>query len=282
MDYIEFSTPLKGKIAHTDDILTAYLAEIGFESFTNVDFVYAAYIPSHLFDAKTLTNTIIEIENHIGKIHYTTKNIQHTNWNALWESDYEPVVIDNNFIIYAPFHTIDTKQYRYPICISPKMSFGTGHHETTTLMLQNISTLTFENTKVADCGCGTGVLAIAASKMGAASVLAFDNDPICIENTQENILLNTCENIKTEIDTLTILQANTYDIVLANINRNILSQNMAVLSKSLKNDGKLIISGFFIQDTEILSALALQYNLNVVSLNTKNDWASIIFKKHDN
>lgn len=279
MDYLELTIDLHGKQAFADDIITAQLAEIDFESFTCEDRIYKAYIQSELYNKELVEYTLQAIEKHLGTIEYTVNAIETINWNAQWESQFEPVDVDSQIIIRAPFHTIDTSKYKYDIIIEPKMSFGTGHHETTYLVLQHLLSIDCKAKRVADCGCGTGVLGITASIMGAAYVYAFDYDPICIENTIENCAKNSISNIETEIGVVSLLNNTQFDILLANINRNILVQNMHFFSQALNNGGYLILSGFYEKDMPIVEKHTLQNNLKFVSFNAKNNWVSMIFCK---
>lgn len=279
MDYLELHIDLQGKQAFADDIITAQLADIGFESFTCDDRQYKAYIQTALFDKILVESTIKEIEIHLGTLPYSIKSIETVNWNAQWESQFEPVEVDSKIIIRAPFHLIDTAPFTYDIIIEPKMSFGTGHHETTYLVLKNMLSLNFANKRVADCGCGTGVLGIAASLMGASEVFAFDYDPICYENTIENIEKNAITNMKAETGVVSIIEGKEFDILLANINRNILVQNMHFFSQALSNGGYLIVSGFYQKDMPIVEKQALQNHLKFVSFNAKNNWVSVVFCK---
>lgn len=279
MDYLELHIDLQGKQAFADDIITAQLADIGFESFTCEDRQYKAYIQSTLFDQAELEITIHEIETHLGSLPYTIQPIETINWNAQWESQFETVEVDSKIIIRAPFHSIDTSTFEYDIIIEPKMSFGTGHHETTYLVLQNMIALDFSNKRVADCGCGTGVLGIVASRMGASHVFAFDYDPICYENTIENIEKNAIANMTAQTGVVSLIEGKEFDILLANINRNILVQNMHFFSQALSNGGYLIVSGFYQKDIPIVEKQALQNDLKFVSFNAKNNWVSVVFCK---
>ncbi|MCL2327824.1 MAG: 50S ribosomal protein L11 methyltransferase [Bacteroidetes bacterium] len=279
MDYLEFSTNLQGKIPFAGEILTAQLAEIGFESFSNEENrSYKAYIQKNDFDQQALTELIETIEEHLGELKYTITELETVNWNAEWEAQFEPVEINSSILIKAPFHTIENEQkFRYIIEIEPKMSFGTGHHETTSLVLQTMLDLDFTGKTVADCGCGTGVLAIAALQVGAQSAYAFDYDPLCYENTLENKVRNNAENLTIEQGDLSLLEGKTFDIVLANINRNILAHNMHYLAKALKPNGQLVLSGFYEHDIEFLLEKTAQFGLRYQSCKVENKWAAVQF-----
>ncbi len=281
MDYLEFSTSLQGKIPFADEILTAQLAEIGFESFAGEENrVYKAYIQKQDFDSQALSLLIAQCEEYLGEVKYTVAEMETINWNAEWEAQFEPVEIGETILIKAPFHAIENEaKYRYIIEIEPKMSFGTGHHETTSLMLQTMLNLDFSDKTVVDCGCGTGVLAIAALQMGAQSVCAFDYDPLCYENTLENKTRNNAENLSIEQGDLSLLNGKTFDIVLANINRNILAHNMHYLANALKPNGTLVLSGFYEHDIEFLLEKTAQFGLIYQSHKVENNWTAVVIQK---
>ena len=279
MNYIEFNTDLQGKLPFANDVITAQLAEIGFESFTSEGRKYQAYIQEPLFNQEQLNGAVILIEEIIGAIEYATTTIIAKNWNAEWESQFEPVTVDNSIIICAPFHTLDTSAFTYDIIIEPKMSFGTGHHETTFLVLQSMLNIDFKGKTVVDCGCGTGVLGIAASLMGASQVFGFDYDPLCYENTIENIEKNKITNMDVALGGVDIISGKKFDIILANINRNILVQNMHFFAQSLPVGGSLIMSGFYEKDVEIVKKQSLENDLKFVSFNSKNNWSTILIQK---
>ncbi|MDR1762267.1 MAG: 50S ribosomal protein L11 methyltransferase, partial [Bacteroidales bacterium] len=241
-----------------------------------------AYIQKQDFDQQLLTELIGNIEEHLGKLTYTITELETVNWNAEWEAQFEPVEIDASILIKAPFHTIaDEQKFRYLIEIEPKMSFGTGHHETTCLMLQTMLNMDFIGKTVADCGCGTGVLAIAALYMGAQSAYAFDYDPLCYDNTLENKARNNAENLIVEQGDVSLLEGKSFDIVLANINRNILAHNMHYLAATLKPNGFLVLSGFYEHDIDFLLEKTSQFGLNYCSHKTKNNWTAVLMNnKH--
>ncbi|MFO7868600.1 MAG: 50S ribosomal protein L11 methyltransferase [Bacteroidales bacterium] len=277
MNYIEITFSLKGKKAFTHDIITAYLSEIDFESFTEDIYNLYCYIPESKFDEHQFSEVVSDLQQIVGECSVSKKEIPYINWNQKWESQFEPVFVDDFCVVRAPFHE-NFSGYTYSITIAPKMSFGTGHHETTFLILQYISQLDIAGKKVADCGCGTGVLGILAAKCGAHSVFAFDNDPICYENTIENSELNQVNNVFVECGNLQLLREK-YDIVCANINRNVLIAHMAILSESLYTNGILIMSGFYEKDMPLVKEHALQNKLKFVYYNTKNNWTITVFSK---
>src|SRR5690606_22634922 len=200
------------------------------------------------------------------QIQYTAANIEEENWNATWEEDFKPISIGNFCYIRADFHPPLTSFYQHEIIITPKMSFGTGHHETTQLVIQQMEQLDFNNKTVFDFGTGTGILAILAELLGADKILAIDNDKWSIENSMENINRNHCHNITVSgKDILEIDPAATaFDIILANINRQILTQYMLQLSSLLNTKGQIIISGFLEEDIKVLAPVIQNNNLVVL------------------
>mgnify|MGYP000924382997 CR=1 FL=1 len=278
MDYLDFSADLQGKPAFADEIVTAQLAEIEFESFTFENREYHAYIQQDLYNEEIFNQTITYIQECIGQFSFSIVPIETKNWNAEWELSFEPVTVENSVIIRAPFHTVN-QSYTYDIVIEPKMSFGTGHHETTFLVMQQMLQMSFDSKTVADCGCGTAVLGILASKMGAKSVYAFDYDPLCSENSDENAIKNSIKNMQVALGGLDLLADKKFDVLLANINRNILTHNMHYLSTALNQGGSIIMSGFYEKDIPIIKKSALENGLKFVSFNTKNNWSTTVFVK---
>lgn len=202
------------------------------------------------------------------------------NWNEEWEKNFSPVVVNDTCIIRAPFHDIE-KKYTYDIIIMPKMSFGTGHHDTTWLMCKNMLDFDFKNKTVFDMGCGTGVLAILAKKLGATNISGNDIDEWSVENAIENCAANNCSDIKVVEGDSDLLSSkpNLYDVILANINKNVLKSYIPDLAKSLKTGGYLFISGFFKTDCEELINLASSHYLKLYKQELKSDWAVIMFEK---
>lgn len=269
MDYIE----LKIEITPTDlgrDIIIAELAEIGFESFVEFDNGVDAYIQEPIFDENELKK-LFSFNHNEFKVSYLVKKIADQNWNEVWEQNFEPINVDDVCYVLAPFHEKKTN-FKYDIVIEPKMSFGTGHHETTHLMIQELIKMDLKNKTVLDMGCGTGVLAILAEILGANTVLAVDIDDWAYQNTIENVLRNNCKTIHTVKGGAECIENHTFDVIIANINRNILLQDIKNYTNSLNTKGHLLLSGFFSSDMEVLLEETTKYNLKLTAINHKNDW----------
>ena len=278
MDYIELECKIESEISLVSDILTAHLGEIGFDSFSDTETGILAYIPVHLFDMERIKNIKITINDELCKINYTSKKIETVNWNKEWEKNYDPIIVSNECIVRAPFHTFDEK-YKYDVIINPQMSFGTGHHETTYLILKELLNLELTNKTVLDMGCGTGILAILASMRGASTITAIDNDDWVIDNLTENIKLNNINNIEIELGDFSIKFPHIYDVIIANINRNALLEGIASLADVIKENGTLILSGLYVEDKNAIIEEAEKYSFSFVSQSIKKNWIALKFNK---
>lgn len=277
MDYIEVNFEIE-PLHPFDDILTAELADVGFESFVNFDTGLQAFIQQGLFHSDKLNELITEYTERGCKISFKIKTIPAQNWNAAWESNFEPIDVDGICTVRAPFHTkIETA--KYDIIIEPKMSFGTGHHETTFLMLQQLLEMDLKGKSLLDMGCGTSVLAILATKLNAKEVLAIDNDSWSYENSIENCALNNCSQIQVKLGDASLLGGLKFNVILANINRNILLNDMLHYYVALEEKGELLISGFFDVDAPLLIEHAQKLGFKLVKKLTKNNWALIGLQK---
>jgi ribosomal protein L11 methyltransferase len=248
---------------------------MGFESFENTDTGFLAYIPENLDSEVKLD----ELKFPDFSYSYTSKKMEQVNWNEEWEKNFTPVLVNTDCIIRAPFHTPE-KNYKYDLVIMPKMSFGTGHHDTTWLMCKHMLEYDFNNKSVFDMGTGTGVLAILAKKLGAREVVGNDIDEWSVENARENCANNACHDIRIVDAGVNLLGPNNqYDVILANINKNVLKNHLSAFSDSLKPDARLLMSGFFRTDCKELSDLAAGHGLNLIQQETRNDWAMLVFRK---
>jgi len=278
MDYIELTCIISAENSNEiTEILIAELNEIGFESYNETNDGLKAYIQNDLFEIETIKN--LQINSTINcTIEYSWQVIKSQNWNAIWESNFEPISIENECFIRAPFHK-KQKQYKYDIIIEPKMSFGTGHHETTSLMLKAMLSIDFKDKTVLDMGCGTGVLAILASFKNAKKVIAIDIDEWAYENTIENITRNGCKNIVVKKGDAHLLKNKKFDIILANINRNILLEDISIYAESLNQTGMLLLSGIYEKDLDVIKKEAETRNLKFEKYESKNNWVTANFIK---
>lgn len=253
------------------EILIAELNAVGFESFTETTDGLSAFIPKSNWQPHILHEVYI-LNSGEFTIVYDREEIEPINWNEKWESNFTPIEIDQKVSIRAPFHK--TGHLPYNILIEPKMSFGTGHHETTHLMVQQMLNLDFTNKPVLDMGCGTGVLAILAEFLGASKIDAVDIDKWSFTNTLENIKRNNCKKIHVFHDNAQFLKDQKYGVILANINLNILLQDMDKYLKALLPGGILVLSGFYREDLPQIEAIVLKDNLKKLPYLEKNNWFS--------
>ena len=261
------------------EMLIAELSEHSFDLFLEHEEGFEASIDKDLFNEGNIAAIIDRYKGISPSISYQLQEMEKKNWNEEWEKNYDPIIVSDQCIVRASFHKTE-KKYLYDIIINPKMSFGTGHHETTWLMLKKQMRVEHIGKKVIDIGCGTGILAIMASKLGASKVHACDIDDWSVENSQENFGLNNCEDILCVQGTIkNIPFPGMQDIVLANINRNILLEEMGEYSKLLNPAGSLLLSGFYSRDCDDIEAAAKGYGLIKISQDTKKDWAMMQFQK---
>jgi len=276
MPYIQFSATVFPKQPATD-ILIAELAEVGFESFEETSDGLLAWVQPGEFD-KEAFGKIFLFHDSAYAIGYNLKEIPDRNWNELWESNFTPIELNPQAVIKAVFHK--TREYDYEFLISPKMAFGTGHHETTWLMANELFKIDLQDKTVLDMGCGTGILAIIARKLGGKSAVAIDIEEPAIDNTYDHLELNNTDGVEVRLGGEEQLRENeNFDIILANINRNVLTRDMSSYEKVLSAGGIILFSGFFATDVEIITATATKLGLSSVSVNTKNNWAQLTFRK---
>ena len=256
------------------EILIAELGYTGFESFVETPDGVVAYIQqSQHFDLILDSINILKSEEF--EITYTFEIIKQTNWNAEWEKNFNPIVVGDQCAIRAPFH--DSFDVDYDIIIEPKMSFGTGHHETTHMMIEYILASDFTNNSVLDMGCGTGVLAILAKKKGAHVVEAIDIDNWCYLNSLENISRNDCGEISVLQGDASLLKGKRFDVIIANINRNILLKDLSIYAACLNENGSLFLSGFYDSDCELIESSCLKLGLKFETKRTRNSWIALKF-----
>lgn len=276
MNYIEVKLNINPEFS---DIFMAELGEIGYETFTEEAEGLNAYITEDLFSEENL-DEIMERYLAMTPISYSYSTLEKKNWNEEWEKNYEPILAANGRVrVRANFHEPDPN-IQYELLINPKMSFGTGHHETTSMVLSLQMEIDHQAKKVLDVGCGTGILAIFASKLGASEVAGFDIEEWAAENSRENVQLNDCDNVVIRQGTIEDEPADQYDIILANINRNILMRDIPKYVEFMKaTPSKLIVSGFYQHDIEDIEKVANESGLVKTHTENKNNWAAVIFER---
>lgn len=274
--YIEYNFTIEPRDPAAE-ILIAELGLFGFESFVETETGLLAYIPSEEH-SEDVMNEIQILKSDEFIVEYSVKTIEQTNWNEEWEKNFTPINVDNKVYIRAPFHDASTMDYE--IVIEPKMSFGTGHHETTHMMIQHLLDLDVTNKSVLDMGCGTGILAIFAAMKNARLIDAIDIDEWCVENTNENIEKNNCEFISVFLGDAHLLKNQKYDIIIANINRNILLQDLASYKRCINSNGILLLSGFYTEDEPLLQSKAKELGFEFLKKFERNNWLSLRFRSN--
>lgn len=253
------------------DILIAELGEVGFESFVEEEHGILAYIQQKDWYESILDSLLI-LKNPLFNITFERREIEQENWNATWEQNFQPILVDGICMVRAPFH--EKKEVAYDIVIEPKMSFGTGHHETTHMMLQHILDMEFQGKAVLDMGSGTGVLAILAAMRGASSVDAIDIDNWCYQNAKENIVRNDVGYINVYEGDARLLELQRFDVIIANINRNILLEDIPKYVRCLEPNGVLLLSGFYKEDLNLISRECTKQGLMFEKNLEKNNWVA--------
>ncbi|RUA11763.1 MAG: 50S ribosomal protein L11 methyltransferase [Flavobacteriia bacterium] len=275
MNYIGYTFSLEPKGLNEEtvkEILIAELGEAGFESFTETEGGVTAYIQTKDWKENILEEVQI-LNSEMCKITYSKEEIEQVNWNEEWEKNFKPLVVDDLVSIRAPFH--EKKDLPYEIVIEPKMSFGTGHHETTHLMIQHLIDLDLEGKTVLDMGCGTGILAIFAEMRGAKKLDAIDIDTWCYENSLENVERNHCSNIVVYEGDASLLGKKKYDVIIANINRNILLNDISDYARNLEENGILLLSGFYNEDIPVIDKEAVKNGLKLKKTLERNNWVAL-------
>ena len=260
------------------DVISALAGEIGFESFVPTENGVEAYVQQSLFDENQLKEMIANFPLPDTQISYTITEPEDKNWNEEWEKNFfQPIVIEDRCVIHSTFHK-DYPKAEYDIVINPQMAFGTGHHETTSSILGELLDADLKGKSVLDMGCGTSILAILASMRGADPVTAIDIDDWCVNNSRDNIALNNIHNITVELGDASLLKdRKPFDIIIANINRNILLNDMAAYAACMHSGSEIYMSGFYVQDIPVIREKAESLGMEFVHNREKHNWTAVKF-----
>lgn len=276
MEYTEVQFRIEPNTPENIEVLTAWVSDLPFDSFSETETGLNAYAPSNDFNKPDLDEKLDGFA--LFQVEYSVSIIADQNWNKVWEENYfEPIVIGDKCLVRGSFHT-DTPKVEWEIVIDPKMSFGSGHHATTKMMLEHLLHIDTANKTLLDMGCGTGILAILASMRNAKSVLAIDIDEWAYNNSIENATSNNQPQIEVKLGGAEQVGDRTFDIVLANINTNILLADMAVYQSALNSGGTLVMSGFYTSDKDKIIAKAKELGLSPTKYLVENDWNAIVFQ----
>jgi ribosomal protein L11 methyltransferase len=273
--YISYTFNVSPKEPATE-ILIAELGEAGFESFVENEEGVEAFIQKSDWNMHVLDDIYV-LKSGEFQISYEMREIEQTNWNIEWEKNFNPIQVDGLVSIRAPFH--ENPNLKYDIVIEPKMSFGTGHHETTHMMIQHLLDLDVAGKKVLDMGCGTGILAIFAEMKGAKPIDEIDIDNWCYQNSLENVERNNCKHISVFEGDASLLNDKKYEVIIANINRNILLNDMHVYANCLEENGVILLSGFYKEDIPVIDAEVSKYGLKLAKQIERNNWVALKYVK---
>ena len=278
MKYFEVTFTTSPCNETANDVVSALAGEIGFESFVEWENGVQAYIQQSLFDEEALKSMVAEFPLPDTKIEYTLVEAEDKDWNEEWEKNFfQPIVIGDRCCIHSTFHK-DTPQTEYEILINPQMAFGTGHHETTSSIISELLEADLQGKSVLDMGCGTSILAILASMRGAGPITAIDIDDWCVNNSRDNIALNGINNITVEWGDANLLKGREpFDVIIANINRNILLADMAQYAACMHSGSELYMSGFYVQDIPVIQEKAESLGMEFIHHREKNNWAAVKF-----
>lgn len=274
MNYLQVSFNGSKLADYQQDLLIAELADIGFDTFEESETGFDGFIIEEQFDESALQQLLSEQDL---DCKYVIKNIESQNWNEEWEKNFSPLVISENCYVRATFHDAQP-DYKYEIVIDPKMAFGTGHHQTTTMMMQYVLETDFTNKTVLDMGAGTAILGILAAKRGAKEIVAIDYDEVCYLSASENANLNGIVNLTSLHGGKEVIPQRTFDVILANINRNILLDQIHRYAEVLKPKGEIFFSGFYeTPDLEMIKSHCEQFGLTYLNHKKMNDWVATKF-----
>jgi len=281
MLYIEVTFTLTPWSETAQDILTALAGDIGFESFVEEDNLLKAYIQQKFYDEEAINGIIADFPLPDITIAYTAQEQEDKDWNEEWEKNFfQPIVIGNRCVIHSTFHK-DIPQMEYDILINPQMSFGTGHHETTNLIVSRLLETELEGKSVLDMGCGTSILAILAAKRGASPITAIDIDDWCVSNSTDNIRLNNIDCINVRLGNADVLRTErpAFDLIIANINRNILTTDMDAYALCMNPGSRIFLSGFYVDDIPVIQQSLMANGLSFVEHHENNRWAMVVAEK---
>lgn len=278
MKYLEFTFHTTPCTEIVNDVLSAVLGEAGFESFVEQTDGIAAYIQKDLYNATVLKEALADFPLPDTQVEYAYQEAEDKDWNEEWEKNFfQPIVIGDRCCIHSTFHK-DTPKTEYEILINPQMAFGTGHHETTSSIISELLNADLKDKSVLDMGCGTSILAILASMRGANPVTAIDIDDWCVNNSKDNIILNQINNITVELGDASLLKGRKpFDVIIANINRNILLADMPQYAACMHAGSELYMSGFYVQDIPVIREKAENLGMKFIHYREKNNWAAVKF-----
>lgn len=278
MKYIEVKFNFSSQEEYVKDLLSSELGEIGFESFSPEGEALVAYVQKPVFDESALKQLLSDFE-YDSQITFEANDAEEKDWNEEWEKNYfEPIVIGDQCVVHGSFHK-DIPVAKYDIVINPKMAFGTGYHATTTLMMKALLSHDLTDKSLLDMGCGTAILAILSKKKGSGRTVGIDIDEWAYENAKENIVMNGTPDIEIRLGGADALKEETFDIIMANINRNILLQDIQHYAKRLHPGSLLFMSGFYEGDIPVIEAETQKYGLRKLSYEKQNDWVGVKFEK---
>ncbi|MFC3563083.1 50S ribosomal protein L11 methyltransferase [Pedobacter jamesrossensis] len=280
MQYIKAVFKFESIEDYQQDLLISDLADAGFDTFEDSEGGFTAFVIKENFNEQELKSLLANYAEDF-TTQYLLEDVADENWNAEWEKNFSPLIIDDVCYVRATFHEAQPS-YPYEIVIDPKMAFGTGHHQTTTMVMQYILAADVKDKNVLDMGCGTGILAILAAKLGARYLTAIDYDDICYESTIENAALNHVGNLKAICGSKEVIPNDEYDIILANINRNILLDQIGKYAELLKSEGKIFFSGFYLDpDLSMITAECAKYGIRYLDHKQNGDWVAAQFEKKE-
>ncbi|MDE7093070.1 MAG: 50S ribosomal protein L11 methyltransferase [Muribaculaceae bacterium] len=279
-DYRELRINVSPCSETVTDILAQFLSEAGYESFVADENGLTSYIRNELYDPAPVAEIIENFPIEDIKMEVSDIFVEGRDWNSEWEQHYfKPIIVNGQCVIHSSFHK-DIPQAEYDIVIDPKMAFGTGHHQTTSLIIERLLSMNLDKKSIIDMGTGTGILAILAAMRGASPITAIEIDPMAHVNAVENVKLNGHPEIDVVLgDASALSNVQSADILLANINRNIIVGDMESYSKALKAEGTMILSGFYEEDIPVVAKAAEQYGLKQTDYTTRDRWASLSLKK---